>query len=201
MPSQPPLPPLLTPYLSLPPSSLTLLTSTLGASSNWLVLRFLYAALFPPTQSPATFSPPTNPPAEPIKTHIILLSWLRDFSFWKDGAKKLGLDLSRSGQVTFIDGLGTGIGLGEDGILRLERRLLAEVKKAKGEDGEGKRVVLVVDGLDFVLAASEGAAVQGVLDMVGELREVWLPLLQFIPPCSDLDDMLYYRNVSLRSGC
>jgi len=177
MPSQPPLPPLLTPYLSLPSSSLTLLTSTLGASSNWLVLRFLHAALsppHPPTNTPSLITDPAPTPQEPIRTHIILISWLRDFSFWKDGAKKLGLDLSRAGQVTFIDGLGTGIGMGEDGIEGLERQLLAEIKKAKGEDGEGKKVVLVVEGLDFVLAAAEGRGVQGVLDMVGEMREVCL---------------------------
>jgi hypothetical protein len=174
MPTQPPIPPLLTPYLSLPSSSLTLLTSTLGASSNWLVLRFLHSALSP-HPSTNTLSSITDPaPTSPdfTRTHIILISWLRDFSFWKDGAKKLGLDLSRSGQVTFIDGLRTGIGMGEDGIERLERELLAEIKKAKGEDGEGKKVVLVVEGLDFVLAAAEGRGVQGVLDMIGEVREV-----------------------------
>lgn len=110
--------------------------------------------------------------SESPKTNIILISWLRDFSFWKDGAKKLGLDLDRSGQVTFIDGLGTGIGLGEDGIEGLERELLARIKKAKGTDVDGSKVVLVMDGLDFVLAAAEGAGVQGMLDMVGELREV-----------------------------
>lgn len=76
--------------------------------------------------------------------------------------------------MTFIDGLGTGIGLGEDGIEGLEKELLVEVKKAKGENGKGKKVVLVMDGLDFVLAAAEGAGVQGVLDMVGEVREVCL---------------------------
>lgn len=62
--------------------------------------------------------------------------------------------------------------MGEDGIERLERELLAEVKKAKGVDGGGKKVVLVVEGLDFVLAAAEGRGVQGVLDMIGEVREV-----------------------------
>jgi len=174
MPSQPPLPPLLTPYLTLPSSSLTFLTSTLGASTNWLVLRFLHAALSPPHPPTNTISNPVPTPSESIKTHIILISWLRDFSFWKDGAKKLGLDLSRAGQVTFIDGLGTGIGMGADGIQRLERELLAEVKRAKGPEEDGKKVVLVVDGLDFVLAAAEGRGVQGVLDMIGEVREVCL---------------------------
>lgn len=76
--------------------------------------------------------------------------------------------------MTFIDGLGTGIGLGEDGIEGLERELLAGIKKAKGPDGDGSKVVLMMDGLDFVLAAAEGVGVQGILDMVGEVREVRL---------------------------
>ena len=38
-----PIPPLLSPYICLPPStSLILLTSTLSTSTNWLVLRYLY---------------------------------------------------------------------------------------------------------------------------------------------------------------
>ncbi|RDW86202.1 uncharacterized protein DSM5745_02844 [Aspergillus mulundensis] len=46
MPSQPPLPHLLTPYISTPPrESLTAVSSVVGATGNWLILRFLYAAL------------------------------------------------------------------------------------------------------------------------------------------------------------
>ena len=44
MPSQPPIPPLLASHLSSPPSeSLTLVSSTLSASSNWFTIRFLYS--------------------------------------------------------------------------------------------------------------------------------------------------------------
>ncbi|GFF27256.1 hypothetical protein IFM46972_02022 [Aspergillus udagawae] len=90
MPSQLAVPPLLTPYVtSLPQSSLTVLSSVLNATGNWLVLRFLYAALSAPSNSHVTFG-----------------------SDGVDGRKKckvaLGLDLARltdKGQFAFVDGL------------------------------------------------------------------------------------------------
>ncbi|KAH1499793.1 hypothetical protein LV164_002602 [Aspergillus fumigatus] len=90
MPSQPAVPPLLSPYVtSLPPSSLTVLSSVLDATGNWLVLRFLYAALSAPSNSRVAFG-----------------------SDGVDGRKKhkvvLGLDLARladKGQFAFVDGL------------------------------------------------------------------------------------------------
>ncbi|EAW21879.1 uncharacterized protein NFIA_070500 [Aspergillus fischeri NRRL 181] len=90
MPSQPAVPPLLSPYVtSLPPSSLTVLSSVLDATGNWLVLRFLYAALSAPSNSHVAFG-----------------------SDGVDGRTKrkvvLGLDLARltdKGQFAFVDGL------------------------------------------------------------------------------------------------
>ncbi|KAH2055224.1 hypothetical protein KXV43_002706 [Aspergillus fumigatus] len=90
MPSQPAVPPLLSPYVtSLPPSSLTVLSSVLDATGNWLVLRFLYAALSAPSNSRVVFG-----------------------SDGVDGREKhkvvLGLDLARladKGQFAFVDGL------------------------------------------------------------------------------------------------
>ncbi|KAI9927941.1 hypothetical protein MW887_002793 [Aspergillus wentii] len=87
MPTQPPLPHLLAPYVSsLPESSLTVLSSVLGATGNWLVLRFLYAALSASSGAHA--------------------------SVGADGGKKkkvvFGLDLARlsdKGQFAFVDGL------------------------------------------------------------------------------------------------
>ena len=40
---------------------------------------------------------------------MLLVSFLRDFSFWKDGAGRLGLDLEalgRRGRLAYVDGLG-----------------------------------------------------------------------------------------------
>ncbi|KAJ5334861.1 hypothetical protein N7452_007264 [Penicillium brevicompactum] len=105
MPSQPPLPPLLAPYVSsLPDSSLTLVSSILGATSNWLVLRFLHAALS--SQSASTFG--ADESQNGIKKKVVLVSFMRSYEFWKTEAKRLGLDLARLAdkhEFAFVDGL------------------------------------------------------------------------------------------------
>lgn len=69
------IPPLLEPYLALPQeASLILLTSVLGASTNWLALRFLHSAL-------------ASPEDEDVK--VVFVSFMRDLAFWKDGSKRL----------------------------------------------------------------------------------------------------------------
>lgn len=88
MPSQPPLPPLLTPYLSdQPESSLTLVSSILGATSNWLVLRFLHAALGASSNSNASFG--LDEPHNGAKKKVVLVSFLRGWEFWRAEAKRL----------------------------------------------------------------------------------------------------------------
>jgi elongator complex protein 6 len=73
------IPPLLEPYISLPPeASLILLTNVLGASTNWVVLRYLYSALAPEGDGDSD-----------NETKIVLASFLRDMAFWKDGARRL----------------------------------------------------------------------------------------------------------------
>ena len=72
--------------------------------------------------------------------------------------------------MTYIDALTTSLGLQEDGgggIADVEKRLLAAAKTTAG----AAEVVIVLDGLDFLLAATE-AGVGEVLDMVSALREV-----------------------------
>lgn len=64
-------PSLLEPYLALPPEqSLILLTSTLGCSANWLTARFATTAL------------------QQEDTSVLLVSWMRDLSFWKDELRR-----------------------------------------------------------------------------------------------------------------
>lgn len=165
MPSQPPIPPLLAPYLPLPAFSITLLTSTLSTTPAFLILRFLYSTLS---------SPKTASANEAQAPHIVLLSWLRDFTFFRDGAKKLGLDLSEKRKVTFIDGLSSGLGLNTEGIKSVEKSVLDAVHTAKeGEEGNEKKVIVIIDGLDFLLAATE-TRVEAMLDMIAEVREVHL---------------------------
>ena len=162
MPSQPHIPPLLASQLSsLPPArSLTLLTSVLNASVNWLVLRFIYAAL------------------KDLNAHdegggevrVVLVSWLRDWEGWRNAGRRMGIDFQKGNKVTFVDGLGGKLGLAGGGISAVEKEILAAVGNQEGQSG---RVLLVLDGLDFLLAATSVGAME-VLDMVSELREVIL---------------------------
>ncbi|KAJ6114814.1 hypothetical protein N7486_000592 [Penicillium sp. IBT 16267x] len=107
MPSQPPLPPLLTSYLSSQPeSSLTLISSILGATSNWLVLRYLYSALNNSHSSNAALG--FDESHDGAKKKVVLVSFLRGWEFWRAEAKRLGLDLARLSdkkQFAFVDGL------------------------------------------------------------------------------------------------
>jgi elongator complex protein 6 len=83
MPSQPPLPHLLTPYVSSPPrSSLTTVSAVLGATGNWLILRFLIAAL---TDAGSGF----RGLEEERKRKVVLVSFLRGWEFWRSEAKRL----------------------------------------------------------------------------------------------------------------
>lgn len=187
------IPPLLQPYLALPaPSSLLLLTSVLGASTNWLLLRLLSSHLTPTT----SLDPSSTPQSEDVDTNVLLVSFLRDEAFFKDGARRLGLDLGRlatKGRYGFVDGLSglcTPAGKGADAKTGVEGAPVVlrgvgvkDVKEGIVEGlrklGADRKTVLVIDGLDFLLAAQggeEGLVV--VEDMVMELREV---RLQFIP--------------------
>jgi elongator complex protein 6 len=77
-------PPLLEPYLSLPPeTSFILLTNVLGASTNWLVLRYLHGFLAPLAKNPE------DEYGNGEGTSVVLVSFLRDWAFWREGARKL----------------------------------------------------------------------------------------------------------------
>lgn len=90
MPSQPAIPPLLSSHLQHASSkgSLSLVTSVLGASANWTILRQIYAALKVPAGQ------------QKEATAVILVSWLRGLDVWKDGARKLVGQTSQSIQLS-----------------------------------------------------------------------------------------------------
>ncbi|KAL2150009.1 hypothetical protein VTH82DRAFT_7685 [Thermothelomyces myriococcoides] len=273
------IPHLLEPYLSLPPeSSLVLLTGVLGASTNWLVLRHLYALLrsAPKPSSDAlrsavaslgevvrrgiegtAASASSSSAGEPNNSKrrewgrkdgedededddreaaVVLVSFLRDFTFWRDGLARLGIDLEaagRRGRFAYVDGLpagglfsggggsAAGAGAGAESTAASLRQqgwrrtavalagpgdirdtVLACVEQLKknhsprqgvsssapsgdGSDGTtraGRKVVLVIDGLDFVLAAMDPNSrpggppeaawtATGVKEVLTELRE------------------------------
>ncbi|KAF4968945.1 hypothetical protein FSARC_3709 [Fusarium sarcochroum] len=152
------LPHLLEPYLSLnAEASLNLITSVLGASSNWLLLRHVYSYLRGNTDGDESTK----------DTGVVLVSFMRDGAFWREGSTKLGLDLdalSRTGRFTFVDGL-TGLysndkapasGARKERILRSPN--LADIKKeVEGAIGDlrASRKFLIIDQLDALLAVTD----------------------------------------------
>ncbi|KAL2353798.1 hypothetical protein BJ546DRAFT_880993, partial [Cryomyces antarcticus] len=97
------IPPLLEPYVRLPPeASLILVTSVLGASANWLVVRHICGALGSDGRKDGRVS------AED-EAGVVLVSWMRDYKFWRAEARRGGgLDLDRLMQqhrFAFVDGL------------------------------------------------------------------------------------------------
>ncbi|CCF34888.1 hypothetical protein CH063_06794 [Colletotrichum higginsianum] len=169
-------------YLALPPEcAQILLTSVLGASTNWLVLRYLYSYLRKPAAADEEASP-----AEDIR--VVLVSFMRDFAFWKEGASRLGLDLEglgRSGKFVFVDGLSSLFSQGKTApgrpavkgkrVLRsaklpdVQRELDAAISDVSAA---GARTILVLDQPDVLLAASsedlDGLSLRNMLRDVQE---------------------------------
>ncbi|KAH6671847.1 hypothetical protein B0J14DRAFT_81963 [Halenospora varia] len=173
------IPPLLESYLALPPeASLILLTSVLGASTNWLVLRFLHSTLLNGDASIVDGSEDD--------TKIVLVSFMRDFAFWKENAKRLGLDLEKAAakrRFAFVDGL-SGLFLPKQQKQPVkrpgEKRLVdpglasisGEISNAIKDLGEAGEVVLVVDQLDLLLATAGGqVGAVDITDLLTGLRE------------------------------
>ncbi len=71
-----------------------------------------------------------------------------------------------------VDGLNSGLGLNGGGIADVEKVIMKAIGSTDTMN-EGRSVTLVLDGLDFLLAAT-GCEVLGLLDMIGELSEVRL---------------------------
>ncbi|KAI0602522.1 hypothetical protein F4775DRAFT_588097 [Biscogniauxia sp. FL1348] len=182
------IPPLLEPYLGLPPeASLILLSGILGSTTNWLVHRYLYTLLAPPPSTGAASGRGGTREAGDVS--VILMSFLRDYAFWKDGAGRLGLDLDlsiRKGRLLFIDGLSDLFSTSSPsqrpkppGIAGSGRRSLSSattqdlckeledaIAQVQAESPE-RQIVLVMDQPDLLLAASGdsvlGNTLQGTL--------------------------------------
>ncbi|UNI24376.1 hypothetical protein JDV02_010127 [Purpureocillium takamizusanense] len=209
-------PPLLEPYLGPPPeAALVVLTSVLGASTNWLVQRFLYSLLRHHRPRGEGSGEGRNDNGDDVG--VVLVSFMRDGAFWRDGASRLGLDLDalrRAGRFAFVDGL-TGLFVPpvaaaaaqpdaksedqqRDRILRSPRlddvgrgieAALAEVR--------ARRTVLVVDQIDALLAAcnpSDTVTSLSVGNMLLSLRErVHATILTLAAD----DPLLHPQNTSL----
>ncbi|KAJ5040468.1 uncharacterized protein L3040_006124 [Drepanopeziza brunnea f. sp. 'multigermtubi'] len=175
------IPPLLEPYLALPSeASLILLTSVLGASSNWLVLRFLHSSL--------TGSDGSSGAVED-ESKVVLVSFMRDLAFWKEGGRRLGLDfdkLALKKRFAFVDGLSglflprqnvaasKGIeqrGLSSPKLENVSQEIQTAIQVLRDSPGSGK-VLLVIDQLDLLIAAgSEQIGACNVGEMLMDLRE------------------------------
>lgn len=82
-----------------------------------------------------------------------------------------------------VDGLRSGLGLGGGcEIAGVEKAIAAAIRSCKESLNGGGNVMLVLDGVDFFLAAT-GCEVLEILDMIGELRDVRTPSLQIQPTC------------------
>ncbi|MCJ1384258.1 hypothetical protein MMC17_007374 [Xylographa soralifera] len=191
-------PALLAPYVVLPqPGSLTLVTGVLGATTNWLMLRFLAAALAnlgrDGMRKVHVRPVGGGSDQEEDEVGIVLVSFSRDWTFWKGEAMRTGIDFVRhlkSGRVTFIDGLSelftnthtpntptfeveSGQRFLRDPKLDIvERTVLDAIEHSKHENPslQRKRTLLFLDGLDLYIAAT-GRAPQEVNDVLGEWRE------------------------------
>ncbi|KAF1958752.1 hypothetical protein CC80DRAFT_468436 [Byssothecium circinans] len=105
MPPSSRIPPLLQPHVRLPhDDSILLLTSTLGASANWLITRILCDALRSSSKGGGGLEADNEEGVD-----VLLVSWMREYEFWKQEARKgAGVDLERGrreGRVGFVDGL------------------------------------------------------------------------------------------------
>ncbi|KAI1129308.1 hypothetical protein F5Y10DRAFT_158051 [Nemania abortiva] len=198
-------PPLLEPYLRLPhEASLILLTGVLGSSANWLVHRYLYSLLASQSSSSSSSSHTFSRPDEGSEildietqqqqhTSVVFVSFLRDYAFWKDGSKRLGLDLgaaSNKGSFVFVDGL-TGLfapspdhgrrqRVAADNLQKVLtspttdhlRRTLEDAVAYVRISNPGTQTVLVIDQPDVLLAAAgDTMSGQGLRDTILGLRE------------------------------
>ncbi|KAF7560747.1 hypothetical protein G7046_g3404 [Stylonectria norvegica] len=111
--------------------------------------------------APSLLIPPAA--STPRTRGVVLVSFLRDGAFWRDGAGKLGLDLDaaeKAGRFVFVDGL-TGMFAGESATGMKGRVVrsgeLAAVQKdieAAVADLRTTKKVLIIDQLDLLLATT-----------------------------------------------
>lgn len=92
----------LAPYVAVPPrDTLTLVTSVLGASANWVILRYLYSVLYDGKDKrgvrAARFA--SSDQVEQAQaatasedTAVVLVSWMRDWEFWRSEARRAMVD-------------------------------------------------------------------------------------------------------------
>ncbi|ETI28514.1 hypothetical protein G647_00964 [Cladophialophora carrionii CBS 160.54] len=127
----PAIPPPLVSYLESSLASLhgqTLITSVLVTPSPWLLLRFVYAAIYGVGDDGEARQVGTGPDEVRLgERPVVFVSLLRPLSLWLEMGKKMGLDfqaLLRSKKVVYVDGLADGsspAGPGDSSLLSTTR--------------------------------------------------------------------------------
>ncbi|KAI0130070.1 hypothetical protein BJ170DRAFT_299358 [Xylariales sp. AK1849] len=187
------IPPLLESYLALPPeTSLIVLTNVLGASTNWLIQRYLCSLLTKHGRNPGPEGDRHEPTGDE-ETSVILISFLRDYGFWREGVGRTGIDLdalSRRGRFVFVDalsevfsrssGYSSKTANGESKGRRtlrgtapqdLHKELHESVAELRRQNS-GSNIVLIVDSPDLWLAASgDSLAGQALRETLLDVRE------------------------------
>ncbi|RMY71346.1 hypothetical protein D0863_05219 [Hortaea werneckii] len=162
------IPPALEPYLRLPPETAQiLLMGTLGCSIEWLTTRFIGALLAPDGPARDTVGGlEDGGDTREKETAVVLASWMRNEGFWRSELRRTcGLDLTKhkplQTRYTFLDQLHRPSSPAD-----LERSVQAAVAKlsqspaaaAAADESSNKRVILVLDNPDVLLALGLASA-------------------------------------------
>ena len=122
---------------------LILVTQILSYSANWLLLRFVQHAL----QVGSAHDDQSHP-----VNRVILCSFIHGPSFWTRALARLRVDVKKAstdGSLLIIDALREE---------RFENTFL-EVQKAADDGTAGSETIVILNGVDVVLASTEGDAV------------------------------------------
>lgn len=168
----------LQPHLLLPSEiSLTLLTGTLGVNASFLAARFVGSALDPEHQH-RDEDEDADADAD-ADAAVVLVSWLRDSSFWKSEIRRgtvylsywlcisillidtsQGLDVTRPsprGKFVFVDCFNNSTW----NLKEMEEQILsilAQLSKPSSEKGRPKTITIILDGPDILLATTTATA-------------------------------------------
>ncbi|OCT54066.1 hypothetical protein CLCR_10463 [Cladophialophora carrionii] len=197
----PAIPPPLVSYLDSSLASLhgqTLVTSVLGTPSPWLLLRFVYAAIYGTGDDPEARQVGTGPDEVRLgERPVVFVSLLRPLSLWLEMGKKMGLDfqaLIRSKKVVYVDGLADGsspAGPGDSSILpttRLKALTLNELRhsmdvvfkssftattassSSSSTGTADAKPLILLDGIDFLLACQPSMSTLSLQALLSTLQ-------------------------------
>lgn len=198
------IPPVLLPYIqdSLVSARLILIGSTLSTPANWLVVRFLHAAIHASKHDPDSAQDPAG--HHDATSGFVLVSLLRPIDLWIELGKKIvgfnflspccllthvsqGLDivgLCNARKLRYIDGLSSSILSSTKSpmpVARLKSLSLAEITTKIGSvttsnsnsltgDGGLAAPVVILDGLDFLLASQPDIGIRQVQNFLSSIR-------------------------------